>query len=78
MKKVKRRKKKENGPTNLRRVMKPWTQDENKCHWDTCSNHGLCVDGDANNGAHCDCDLTSFAGPTCADGINGIDPPIRA
>ncbi|XP_023246980.1 neurexin-1 isoform X2 [Copidosoma floridanum] len=36
-----------------------------KCTHDMCANHGTCVQ--QWNSYTCDCDMTSFAGPTCAD-----------
>lgn len=38
-----------------------------KCTHDICANHGTCVQ--QWNSFTCDCDMTSFSGPTCADGI---------
>jgi neurexin len=37
-----------------------------KCTHDLCANHGTCVQ--QWNSYTCDCDMTSFSGPTCADG----------
>jgi hypothetical protein len=37
------------------------------CTPDTCSNRGICVDHWTTPA--CDCDLTSFTGPNCTDGI---------
>ncbi len=37
-----------------------------KCTSSTCYNQGLCIDQWVS--PVCDCDLTSFTGPTCADG----------
>ena len=36
------------------------------CTPDTCSNRGVCQDAWISSA--CDCDLTSFTGPTCTDG----------
>ncbi|XP_071453531.1 neurexin 1-like, partial [Hetaerina americana] len=36
-----------------------------KCHTNTCANHGSCVQ--QWNSFECDCDMTSFTGPTCAE-----------
>lgn len=37
-----------------------------KCTHDLCANHGTCVQ--QWNSYTCDCDMTSFTGPTCNDG----------
>lgn len=37
-----------------------------KCTHDLCSNHGTCVQ--QWNSYTCDCDMTSFTGPTCNEG----------
>lgn len=37
-----------------------------KCTHDVCSNHGTCVQ--QWNSYTCDCDMTSFTGPTCNEG----------
>ena len=39
-----------------------------KCTHDLCSNHGTCVQ--QWNSYTCDCDMTSFTGPTCNEGKN--------
>ena len=36
------------------------------CNADTCANRGVCLDQWTSPA--CDCDLTSFTGPTCTDG----------
>ncbi|XP_048506164.1 neurexin-3 isoform X4 [Athalia rosae] len=36
-----------------------------RCTHDVCANHGLCVQ--QWNSYTCDCDMTSFTGPTCSD-----------
>lgn len=36
------------------------------CSADTCANRGVCLDQWISPA--CDCDLTSFTGPTCTDG----------
>ncbi|XP_023315874.1 neurexin-1 isoform X2 [Trichogramma pretiosum] len=36
-----------------------------KCNHDMCANHGTCVQ--QWNSFTCDCDMTSFSGPTCTD-----------
>lgn len=41
-----------------------------KCTHDLCANHGTCVQ--QWNSYTCDCDMTSFTGPTCNDG-KGIE-----
>ena len=38
------------------------------CSSKICYNHGLCVEQWLN--PVCDCDLTTFTGPSCADGKN--------
>lgn len=37
-----------------------------KCTHDMCANHGTCVQ--QWNSYTCDCDMTSFSGPSCSDG----------
>lgn len=41
-----------------------------KCTHDVCANHGTCVQ--QWNSYTCDCDMTSFTGPTCSDGMCSI------
>lgn len=38
-----------------------------KCTHDVCANHGTCVQ--QWNSYTCDCDMTSFSGPHCSDGM---------
>ena len=38
-----------------------------QCEEGACRNGGRCLS--QMNGVVCDCDMTSFTGPTCADGI---------
>lgn len=38
------------------------------CNADTCANRGVCLDQWISPA--CDCDLTSFTGPTCTDGTS--------
>ncbi|KYN22145.1 Neurexin-1-alpha [Trachymyrmex cornetzi] len=40
-----------------------------KCTHDLCANHGTCVQ--QWNSYTCDCDMTSFTGPTCNDDVEG-------
>ena len=37
------------------------------CHANSCYNGGVCKQRD--NSYACDCDMTSFSGPTCTEGI---------
>ena len=43
------------------------TDDDSLCTMESCSNGGECIQ--EWNTFTCDCDLTSFTGPTCDDGI---------
>lgn len=39
---------------------------DKKCTHDICANYGTCVQQWSSY--TCDCDMTSFSGPTCSDG----------